>query len=199
MQLVNLFKISLGISFTSFGENCAVATVCYSEQEVAEHPVLVDARLLHELTHAIRYALIRTCCPDDVDADRMLSPTPPKPHIERYFEKARDVGLYKLEQSSFHAGYYLEHMQRGGVWVRMLGSVLDSATDRPVQLGATGRVVKIVRRTGHEKYVPLREHDSRTTCKFEAFEVVEKNGEEHVLYHCGTLVTHHDDDDTCRR
>lgn len=176
--------------------NGIVSTVdiYYNNLEEQEFPELIRARILHEATHAIRYAMIRTANQEGISPAKLMMKTPEKKRDERLFEPFREKSLYKLESDDFHSGYWVEHYVTGGVWVIMKGELYDPLADSTSAIQPEGLCCKIVRRTGNEKYVRnAKGGDYRKFIGLEGYKL--GSSEPMELFHCGKRMTRTDDDE----
>jgi hypothetical protein len=164
--------------------------IFYTKQETAT-PEIIQARVLHEATHAFQYAIVHFC-DNSVDANRRCTPTPDKPRMEMQFDKARgEVPLYKLENPHFHSGYWMEHVLLGGVWATLYGYILD-ADDKMVTLPPEGMLFKLERRL-ERKIVEAQ----RCCCEFTELEGCGRNCIKTRIYHYGHRITGHQEDEWC--
>ena len=85
-------------------------SICYSDDEVSSCLPFVEARIIQELTHAVRFAVVLKRQNKNIFPEKT---TPPKdPRTLRIGH-----GLYKLEQERFPSGYWMEHRLLGGIIV----------------------------------------------------------------------------------
>jgi hypothetical protein len=172
----------------------AVANIHYTKRET-ETPEIIHARILHEATHALRFAIISLYNElPGAFTGYALGSTPDKPHMDMRFEKARaEVPLYKLENPHFHAGYYMEHVLLGGVWAALYGYVLD-AEDKMVSLPPNGMLFKVERRLAR-KLIQWRGRGGYFD--FTELEGCGRDGVKTSIYHYGHRITGHDENERC--
>jgi hypothetical protein len=91
----------------------------YSQVELDECPQLVSSKLIHELAHGLRRAVVGSCVaanPQLVNTRGGMYCTPPLKASRRMFPSGHLVGLSKAE---FHSGYWVEHWLNGGIIMQL--------------------------------------------------------------------------------
>ncbi len=179
------------------GDFVSHVKVHFNQRERQECPEVIEARLLHEATHGLRYAMIRMCDSSNVSPEKMMMTTPEKKKEDRLFPAARDGTHYKLEQNGFHSGYWMEHRKLGGVWVILYGDVLNACDDIQ-SLPPYGMPFKVVRKTGNSRTVKSIDEESYYQ-KFDELEGYDQDGNHRLIFHCGERMTRTDEDEGCGR
>lgn len=163
------------------------ASVHYYTFEAKERQILLEARAYHEFTHALRseiqLAYGKHLC---IPPDQLTLATPEKKPSDR--RRFGDASLYKMESSSFHSGYYMEHKLLSGIWVTLQGSLFDPNTSTVTDIPKPrGTLFRIRRTTGRHHY---------------AFDEIEGSFDGvttvHV-YHRGQRITRSDGEGHCSR
>ncbi len=171
----------------------AVVQFYYAEREVLNAPEIIDARILHESTHAIRHVLIILSDKTGVDDNRLLTPTPAKdPRTMHYAAASSAIPLYKLDKPAFHSGHYVQHRLRGGIWGRLDGYVLNSE-GKAVELDAGGVTFKVVHK-GESRTATIGKHGGLFT--FVRLQGYDQAGNYNDVYHYGKCSTCTDDEST---
>jgi hypothetical protein len=118
-------RLPLSITTTIDGTKSCSIEIYYYRFEIQERPQIIEARVLHEATHALRAQMIFWCERAQVDRSLLSISTPGK-EIYQY------RGKMFLEQDSFRSGYYMEHHVNGGVWISLdkNGILYDEDTGR---------------------------------------------------------------------
>lgn len=98
-----------------------------------------------------------------------------------------------MERDAFHAGYLVEHILSGGVWVILQGMLLENGEVRP--LPQEGRAFKVIRRTGQHIIHALPSHMAGVFIEL----VGVWAGQEHeaFIFHLGGVWGREGDDDRC--
>lgn len=175
-------------------EIMATVDISYHHREALSSPQLIKSRVLHEATHALRYAMIVLCAKDGVPDSSLCVSTPEKERADRQYARSRDMALFKLENSEFHAGYWMEHVINGGVWTNLTGHLLDDAGGIS-ELPREGVAFKIIRKTEIKRTVQA----GRFAVKFCGLEGCDEQGVVREILHAGQLITGCDDSEKCTR
>ena len=112
-------------SWTMFEGPRAISTVFYCVQDA---DALVEARFVHEVTHALRYALA-SLANSKGGAKKWSLDTPEKPPLTPHMKS-----LFKLDEDHPHSGYFVEHDIYGGITVLLTGHIRTSESDTPMKL-----------------------------------------------------------------
>lgn len=190
--------VAVPVSFTRTclegGKILAFVDLYYADREILNAPEVIDARILHECTHAIRHVLIMLSDKTGVEDDRLLTPTPEKePRTMRYAAASAEIPLYKLDKPEFHSGYYVEHRLRGGIWVHLDGYILDSE-GKAVQLNAGGVIFKVVHKR-ESRRATIGKHGGMFT--FVRLQGYDRAGRPGDIYHYGDRSTCTDYEAAC--
>lgn len=176
------------------GEILAFVDLYYADCEILNAPEVIDARILHECTHAIRHVLIMLSDKTGVEENRLLTPTPEKePRTMRYAAASAEIPLYKLDKPAFHSGYYVEHRLRGGIWVRLDGYILDSE-GKAVQLDAGGMIFKVVYKRESRRATIGKHGGMFTFVRLQGYDQAGRPGD---FYHYGDRSIRTDDETEC--
>ena len=169
-----------------------IIDVFFSNFEITSAPEMVESRILHEATHAIRHVLIQLCDQVGVSPELLKTPTPNKAPSSMHYEDARsDIPLYKLDQPAFHSGYYVEHRLLGGVWVLLTGYILNDGV--PVKLAPEGMPFKVVHKEGD---VTVMTGPRQVNCTFQLLSGFDQTGTSRKIFHYGKRVTRTDEETT---
>lgn len=139
---------NLPVSSTQNDEGKTICTIHYTAKakEMRECPPLVEARLVHELTHSIRFLFavrqeeIQEENHEKQDEEETVEGGPVKrqrtmrappfnkaPTETPTRSPAENERRYKLQQKDIHSGYLVEHQIRGGVVVVVQGRLEEAA------------------------------------------------------------------------
>lgn len=116
----------------------------YYEFEVRERKQVINARVTHEGTHALRAQLVMLCTSTEVSSSQQQLETPEK---QQYWGR----GLIFMEEDQFHSGFWMEHQLIGGVWLSLdsNGLILNINDDTVVTVtDRKGMLFFAKRRTG---------------------------------------------------
>ena len=185
--------VNMPESNTTTVANVLTCFVNYSAADVAFVP-LIEARAIHELTHAIRSQIViaynaahAAVAVAPAVVQPFLRVTPEKPPRLRRFKSS---ALFGMTNSRFCSGYWVEHNLNGGVIVPLYGMYTTKAADGtflpPINIPAGGMFFKLHHEGGSH---PIGEdsYKSRYGFMLDAAGVFE--AELKVIYHSGTMVT----------
>jgi len=152
---------------------------------IADPVDLLEARVTHELTHAIRYLLT-------VAVDKPQTSTP---------EKQLGGDRYKLQNKKFHSGYLVEHRLFGGVRVLLTGflKLPCEPYGRVLEPCEPWTVVSVKETSIPVSYLVNGFVQVEPSKCWEELTVFNKeSGSTDVIHHCGRRVTKTEDDDDAR-
>lgn len=175
----------------TLGDVAADEIICHINYTLHEHTEcgdIIDARVAHELTHAIRRTLVRdTIILNAIPDDKFSFTTPPKKFAKRKFKSAHLYMMDNLDHS-FHSGYWMEHKLYGGVTIGLTGSYFTDINNP-----AASRVIFTV-----QEYFKVIKANSKTT-KFNLLHTkltgywynreTKTFGAETSIFHAGTIIT----------
>lgn len=79
----------------------AIIDVFFSNFEITSAPEMVESRILHEATHAIRHVLIQLCDQVGVSPELLKTPTPNKAPSSMHYEDARSNIMLEARPACF--------------------------------------------------------------------------------------------------
>lgn len=160
----------------------------YAPFEAERRPQLMHARMLHEITHAIRCELVRLCSalPEagtSIPEECLEKRTPQKPCQERVL---REPLLY-LEGHELDSGYWMEHQLLGGIWVSLSGVFFfDQKPIEMIKIGEEGLLAMV--RMRRPKARKLKIGDEVETFDELQFRYI-ADEEFYPMYHSGAITT----------
>lgn len=141
---------------------------------------LVEARFVHEVTHALRYALASLA--NSKGGAKWALGTPEKlpltPHMK---------SLYILDKDHPHSGYLVEHDLYGGITVLLTGYIRtgESGTSKKLDTPMMVTIKKL-----EDTHVPAMSGDAPLG---KTWKKLDLNNDEHI-WHCGHIITRSEHD-----
>ena len=171
--MLNLNQDCMPTSVTTFKGPRAISKIFYCAQD---HYALVEARYVHEVTHALRYALTSLANSKESGKTWRVS-TPEKPALT-----PQTKALYMMDIDNPHSGYLVEHDLLGGITVLLTGYTCTDEPGIPKELGFAMMVTVIKAETTN---APATHGGAPLGKPWKKLHL--KNGES-ILY-CGRIIT----------